>query len=232
VSGSARRRQAAHRAGAENRPGPGDFGGSYSTAPMKVWPRRLSGQVGHPRHRGPPTYKATGTGLLELLDRFGAGSLVGLTAVALQLGGEDGPVGEVVIEVDCPGQLVTRTGRRRGASHAGNEGPKGLLCARWRRRVSRRPSLGTAPRTASGPSSPTGLAPLTVASEPEAGPCALPSGASRGRRTAVGRRDTGHHQNRDRAPVSRERRCPAGSPHSRRAAGAAPRDRRRRLQAR
>jgi FMN reductase len=35
-----------------------------------------------------PTYKATYTGLLKLfLDRFGAGSLAGVTAVALQLGG-------------------------------------------------------------------------------------------------------------------------------------------------
>jgi FMN reductase len=36
-----------------------------------------------------PTYKATYTGLLKLfLDRFGAGSLAGVTAVALMLGGD------------------------------------------------------------------------------------------------------------------------------------------------
>lgn len=36
-----------------------------------------------------PTYKATYTGLLKLfLDRFGAGSLASVTAVALQLGGD------------------------------------------------------------------------------------------------------------------------------------------------
>ncbi len=36
-----------------------------------------------------PTYKATYTGLLKLfLDRFGAGSLAGTTAVALMLGGD------------------------------------------------------------------------------------------------------------------------------------------------
>ena len=36
-----------------------------------------------------PTYKATYTGLLKLfLDRFGAGSLAGVTAVPLMLGGD------------------------------------------------------------------------------------------------------------------------------------------------